>query len=194
MDIVLSEKAAKDNDEVLVAKASDPENINNGQLIKTLKADGKNAYLNICKNPSREQIGKNIDLAYGFEEQERSDFMHHRNSGLNHILCNILKDKNIMVGFDHSLILNNPHKAHVYLGRMKQNVKLCRKYAIPMVVLSLAKKKHHLKTPDMLDSFARVIGMNEQEIMKSHTLINERMVFNDLKNRGLADEGIRAVK
>ena len=193
MDIILF-KDEKLGEEYLQAIFKEGIEFKDGSIIQTKKMDGKWANFSICKNPTRDQIGKSVDLVYSFEAEGRSDFMHHRNSGINQVLCKILKEKNIMIGFDYSMVLKNPSKAHIYIGRMRLNVKLCRKYGVGMVCLSFATKENEIKDSNILDSFARMIGMNEEEIKISKKLISKKIEFNILKKNGLISDGIRVVE
>jgi hypothetical protein len=137
----------------------------------------------LAYNPSRENFGKGIDIAFGFEEQKRSDFLHHRNSGLNQILVSILKEKDIIVAFSFSSALNDRHGT--VLGRMKQNVRLCRKAKVPMVVASFASRPYELRSLNDLKSFASAIGMTASEIKRSFLILEERIVRNRKKRKGL---------
>src|SRR3989344_1390288 len=64
---------------------------------------------------------------------QRKDFMHQRNSGLNHVLCALAKEHNVAIGFSFSNILRAQHREKL-LGRIMQNILLCRRYKIPMVI------------------------------------------------------------
>ena len=53
------------------------------------------------------------------------------------------------------------------LGRMMQNVKICRKYKTKMIVFSFAENKKEMRDVKDLISFGRVIGMTPGEAKKS---------------------------
>ena len=53
------------------------------------------------------------------------DYMHSRNSGLNQVLCKLASRNNVAIGFDFCLVYNSKNRGLV-LGRMMQNVRLCR--------------------------------------------------------------------
>jgi len=109
-----------------------------------------------------------IKMFFDLEKQHGKDFLHQRNSGLNHIMVKIASEKNKMIGFNFSGILNaEDEKKAVLLGRMKQNVKLCRKYKVKMFLGSFAKDPYELRSIYELRAFGVIIGMNPGEIKNS---------------------------
>jgi len=111
---------------------------------------------------------KDIKLFFDLENKDEWDFIHQRNSGLNHILAKIAYEKNKIIAFSFSTILNSkPEKRAKILGRMKQNVKLCRKYKVKMFIGSFAKKPFELRGKYELRAFGFMIGMNPKEIKES---------------------------
>lgn len=155
-----------------------------GKSNKTGKAE-----LVFSRNPSREEFNRNIDVAFSFETSKKSDFLHHRNSGLNHILAKLLSEKDTIVAFSFNDVLNDRHGT--VLGRMRQNVKLCRKAKVKMIVASFAKSPYELKSEIDLKSFASSIGMNTKEIKESFSVIEGRILRNRKKKAGkLPAEGV----
>lgn len=78
-------------------------------------------------------------LLYGFEFQEQKDFMHQRNAGMNHVLANLMAEKGITYGFPVSRLLHAPkYLQPVILGRLQQNIMLCKKYHVEIVIASFA--------------------------------------------------------
>ena len=76
-------------------------------------------------------------IMYGFELQERKDFMHHRNSSLNHVLCHAMAENNVAYGFSVGDLIAAPkEKQAVILGRMYQNIMLAKKYKIKIILAS----------------------------------------------------------
>jgi ribonuclease P/MRP protein subunit RPP1 len=131
---------------------------------------------------------KNVDILLSPEKNRREDFLHHRNSGLNHILCKIAYRNKIIIGFSFNEILkSNEVKRAKILGRMKQNIKLCRKYKVNMIVGSFANNKYEMRSLNDLKSFARVIGMNSLEVKKAFSLIQD--IFKN--KQGFISEGIK---
>ncbi len=133
--------------------------------------------LTILKKPVREELNRNVDIIYGMEEDKKKDFIHHRNSGLNHILAKILFEKDIAVGFSFSLFLKY---GATILGRMKQNVKLCKKYKVKMFVASFTSDPYELRSEEDMKVFAKTIGMTGKE----NKVVEDKIIYNKKKKEG----------
>ena len=108
---------------------------------------------------------KKVKILLSPEYGRKNDSLHFRNSGLNQVLCKLAKKNNIAIGFNLSDILNNDKLAKINIvGKMMQNVRLCRKYKVRMIVGSFAKDKYELRSIDSLKAFASCIGMDGREI------------------------------
>jgi RNase P/RNase MRP subunit p30 len=94
------------------------------------------------------------------------DKIHYRSSGLNQVSCKIAKENDVCIGFSFNEVLNSENKSLI-LGRMKQNVRLCRKFKVRMVLGSFAKNKFEMRNVKDLVSFGRVIGMTGGEVKKA---------------------------
>jgi RNase P/RNase MRP subunit p30 len=105
---------------------------------------------------------KKIDILINPEKYSRNDSLHYRNSGLDQISCKLANKNKIAIGFSFSQFLNSDNRSEL-LGRMIQNVRLCRKYKVKMVVASFAKNKYEMRDAKDLLAFCRVIGMNGKE-------------------------------
>jgi len=93
---------------------------------------------------------------------EQKDHLHFRRGGLNQVICKLLKEKNISIGFtfDH---MHTP----IEIGRIKQDIKLCRKYKVKIKVFTLAKNKYEMRNLNDLISFCKTLGMNSEEAKKA---------------------------
>lgn len=96
------------------------------------------------------------------EASKDRDFMDYRNAGLNHVLCKLAKQNGHVISFNFNLVLNSEKKALI-LGRMMQNVKLCRKFKINMLIGSFAKNSYELRSKDALLNFGVCIGMHARD-------------------------------
>jgi len=123
------------------------------------------------------------DIIYGLEEAPRSDLIHQRNSGLNHITCRMAADKDIAIGFSFSSLLDRRTRS-VRMGRMAQNIKLCRKYKVKMIIASFAAKPMHMRSPVDLKSLFQTFGMTAVETGMSHKNLQYLIDQNILKNSG----------
>src|SRR3989344_1273048 len=107
---------------------------------------------------------RKVKVLINTENSSHKDFMHARNSGLNQVLCKILKERNIAVGFCFdSVYTKDGMERAILLGRMMQNVTLCRKFNVKMAIVDFLGSKEK-----DLNSFGACIGLNtgEFEIIK----------------------------
>lgn len=102
-------------------------------------------------------------IIFDLEPSEKDSF-HQRNSGLNDVLCKIAKEHNIIIGFSlKRILLNNP----LLLGKIMQNIRLCRKYKVKMKIASLASSWDELRSSKDIIALARVLGMTPLEAKNS---------------------------
>lgn len=117
-------------------------------------------------NKDREVIDKSkVDMIFSFEDAVRRDFIHQRASSLNHILCRLAKEKNVIIGFSLSSILNAGNKS-VVLGRMVQNIKLCRKFKVKTVIASFAQKPLDMRSNHDMISLFKSLGSENPTFLK----------------------------
>ncbi len=109
---------------------------------------------------------KRVDVIIGQEELEVKDSVHQRRSGLNQVLCKLAKDNNIAIGFSFNSILNAYDRPRM-IGRIMQNIKLCRKYKVRMVFATFAEGNFGLRSAKDLLRFGDVLGMSTSESKKA---------------------------
>ena len=90
------------------------------------------------------------------------DNFHFRSSGLDQVMCKLANKNNIAIGFSLSSLINP-----LLLGRMKQNIRLCRKYGVKMKFFTFAKNKYELRNREDLLGFLRAFGMTGKEAKES---------------------------
>lgn len=136
---------------------------------------------------------KNVDVLLSPEKGVKKDSLHYRNSGLNHVICKLAKKNNIAIGFNFNDILTSGGlKRAEILGRMMQNVKLCRKYKLRMVIGSFARNKWEMRARNDLISFGIVLGMHPKEAGNSLKTADE--ILEEKKERKfIVTEGIKIV-
>jgi len=121
----------------------------------------------ICKSPENNRsVFEKIrpSVVFELETLSKKDSMHSRNSGLNHILCSLANKNNILVGFSFSSVLDSEgiFKSQI-LGRMMQNIRLCRKYKVRTVIASFADGPYKMRAFHDLRSFFISLGMHPKE-------------------------------
>lgn len=85
---------------------------------------------------------------------ERKDSLHQRRSGLNHVLLAEFKKKNVCVLFSYSLL-----QKRNLIGRMMQNVMLCKKAEVKTELVSLARKPEDIRHPRDVAALGRILGL-----------------------------------
>lgn len=109
---------------------------------------------------------RRTDILIDAENVPNNDKTHYRSSGLNHLTCGLMKNNRIALGFSFSNLLNSENRPKI-LGRMRQNVRLCRKYKIKMVLASFADDEFGMRHAKDLMAFGRVLGMTGSEVKKA---------------------------
>ncbi len=107
---------------------------------------------------------KKVRGVYDVELLEFKDSLHYRRSGLNHIICSLMKKNNVswVVNLRTLLSLKGSRRS-LYLGRVMQNIELCRKYGVSMRCGSFAEQPEHLRSLHDVEALLRVLGMREVE-------------------------------
>ena len=103
------------------------------------------------------------NMVFSLEESGRKDYMHQRGSGLDHILAKLAHDNNVAIGFSLSSMLNSGNK-HIILGRMMQNIRLCRKYKVKTVIASFAQNPFEMRSFYDVVSLFIALGMQQKEV------------------------------
>lgn len=112
---------------------------------------------------------KKIKLIYGFEQINRKDYLSQRASGLNHITCDSARRNNVVIGFSYSSLLDKKHPASLLMGRMMQNISLCRKYKVKTAIASFSDNPFELRSPHDLISLFTNFGMQAKDAKNSLT-------------------------
>lgn len=111
------------------------------------------------------------DIMFGFEDSEKSDTMHQRYSGLNHVSCSFAFENKVRIAFSFKSLLDSyGYKRARLFGRMMQNIKLCRKYKIKTLIASFADKPSQMRSPADLQSIFIAIGMHPKEAKESQQI------------------------
>jgi RNase P/RNase MRP subunit p30 len=106
---------------------------------------------------------KKISILLSPEAGQKADFMSYRNSGLNQVLCKIAEKNNIAIGisFSELLEIKNDKELAERLGRIMQNIMLCRKYKTKIQLANFASKKESLRAALDIRSFGSAMGLQQ---------------------------------
>ena len=86
---------------------------------------------------------KKIRMIYGFEEAYKKEYKNQSASGLNHIICRIANKNDVSIGIAYGSLFNKTMPTSLLIGRMMQNIKLCRKYKSDSIILGKILKGLH---------------------------------------------------
>jgi RNase P/RNase MRP subunit p30 len=104
-----------------------------------------------------ERVFKGITHLYNNENEELKDFIHQRRSGLNHVLLNDFIEKNIKILFSYASLLaaDEKRKAQI-LGRIMQNIVLCKKFGVEYSFVCLGTEASSLRNPQDVVALKRI--------------------------------------
>jgi len=163
LEILKSDKKIKVDCDVLLVPDKFLKNVEQGRkLLFKLFEIKKRSYFLIAIEGTKE-YGKNkiylelkkeklpiVDIFFPYLEGK--DFMHSANSGVNHVLLNVLHRNKIAIGINlKELIGNLKKKNYAYLSKIIQNIRWARKKKVNFCVFINAKKSKDI--PDALDIF-----------------------------------------
>ena len=106
---------------------------------------------------------KTVDILLDPHLGYRHDRMHHRDSGLNQVLCILARQHHVAVGFSFASVLTAPDRWKS-IGRLMQNIELCQKYKVPMVIGSFARDVSQQRSEQDMQAFFRVLGMTGVDV------------------------------
>jgi len=117
------------------------------------------------------------------------DFIHHFNSGLNHILAKLLKekDKGLLITlnqFTRSNLLDKKNKFNTIkeIGRINQNLKLARKYNLRLLFDFFIETENNLKTYREIEEILKIFNLSTEQIKKNSKELGQRYKQNIFKN------------
>ena len=122
---------------------------------------------------SRDIIAKyGPEIVYNLELAERKDFARSRNSGLDKAICQFAAKNGVIVAFSFSGILNSAG-LQILLGRIRQNVRLCKKYGVKTAIASLSSVPLEMRSPHDLRAFLLSIGMHTSNAKSSIETVSD---------------------
>ena len=88
----------------------------------------------------------------------RKDSLHFRSSGLDQVICKVMNENGISMAISLDKINN-----YINIGRIKQNIKLCRKYHVRILFFTFADNIYGMRSVKDLISFLEILGMTPGE-------------------------------
>ncbi len=138
---------------------------------KQLRIKGVTVFVK-CSDQDRVVLEQgSADVLFSAESTQPKDYIHQRGSGLNHVLCSLARKNKVAIGFSFADILASRGSQRAQLiGRMMQNIMLCRKYKVRMLIGSFAKDPWKMRSPHDLASFFVMLGMHHAEAASAFSL------------------------
>jgi RNase P/RNase MRP subunit p30 len=119
---------------------------------------------------------REVDGVFGLEDNPKRDSMHYRYSSLNQVLCTIASKNRTIIAFPFRMCLRaEPERRAVLFGRIMQNIRLCRKYKVPMALASFATEPYEMRCPSDLASLGLVLRMTPGQSKDSINSISKRI-------------------
>lgn len=110
----------------------------------------------------------------------KMDFIHHFNSGLNHVLCNLAKEKNVGIINSLNFVKLKPIFIAKEIGRINQNTKFARKYNIP-ILSNIISNKYQVKNQNQLNNINSILGLDNNQKKDSLNVLEEKINLNNFK-------------
>lgn len=122
-------------------------------------------------------------------EPKKWDKLHHRNSGLNQVLCKLAAQHDIAIGFSFRSILFSNNRGAL-MGKIMQNIRLCLKYKVKIIFGSFAEEKFEMRSAEDLLGFLDCLGMAPGDAKKA--LGNVSKILEDKEK--VVKKGVRLAK
>jgi len=131
----------------------------------------KKADFVLLESNNRALIKKSPNAIFNIEGTR--DFIHQRDSGLNHVICKEMHKYGVAYAVPFSNILNSDDKGRL-IGRIMQNIRLCKKYKVNILIASFAHKPYEMRNPKDLIAFARTLRLQKPLILKTQIKYKEK--------------------
>jgi RNase P/RNase MRP subunit p30 len=139
----------------LISSTSKVESAKNKTDFVLVKSSDKNRSVIEQKRPT---------AIFDLETSPKFDAIHQRASGLNHVLTRLMVRNGVGVAFSFKTLLDaSSFKRSILMGRVKQNIQLCRKEDVDMMIGSFASSPEEMRNPDDIIALYVTLGMHPSE-------------------------------
>ena len=111
---------------------------------------------------------KRVAMLLDPEIERKRDFSDWRNSGLNDVLCRFASQNNVAIGINLSSLPENKFELAERLGRIMQNIRLCRKFKAKMLIFS----EENINDFDLM-SISFALGMSTEQAKESLSILEK---------------------
>jgi RNase P/RNase MRP subunit p30 len=157
------------------------------KLSDTLKARKFADLLLVKASPeNRETLEKKeVDCIYELENGPKPDKMHYANAGLNQVLCAVAKDNATIITFSFSMLLNaDSLRRATLMGRIRQNIRLCRKYKVSTAFASFARAPYEIRPEHDFLNLGTAFGMHPKDAQAAISSVSKKIEENQLIKAG----------
>ena len=112
----------------------------------------------------------------------KTDFIHHFNSGINHILATFAKEKETIFMINLNSFIQKKKNLSKDIGRISQNIKLCRKYNIPIFLNYIVYKQSQIKTYAELSNILHLLGGSKEQSSNMFSSFEKKVEENNMLN------------
>ena len=133
------------------------------RIIESLKNSGKKIAVIGGDDAFNRRAVESLKINYlvSPEKGNKKDNLKQRDSGINHVVAKIAKEKGIVFVVDMSEVAGLKDKEKVLrLGRIIQNIKICRKVGCGIKIASLTRNKKNIIDERGRKSFGVSLGMS----------------------------------
>ncbi len=95
------------------------------------------------------------------------------NSGITDVIAAIMSKNNKIYGINLSNFFYNSLPKDILLRRIAQNIKLCRKYNVPFIPLTLAEEPLDLRNPSDIKSFLSLFQVSPDEVKRALSFFDD---------------------
>jgi len=146
--------------------------------------------------------GSDLNLNRKAVQTKEVDILTHpeldrKDSGFNHTMAKLAAENNVAIEIDFREILLSSKNTRAYImHKIQENVKLCKKFKVPIIICSGAITHWQLKDPNVLISMGCLLGLDINEAKKSLSEIPEKMIkmIKERKDGKWIRPGVKIIK
>lgn len=127
-------------------------------------------------------------------ENSQVDILAHpdqeKGNGINHILASYASKNKVAIEFNLDVIIQTRGGSRVRaLSDFRKNLKLARKYKVPMIITSNAFSIYDIRAPREMMALAKLFGMTKEEAINALSVTPMQIIENRTK-KGVIMEGV----
>jgi RNase P/RNase MRP subunit p30 len=113
--------------------------------------------------------------------RSKMDFIHHQNSGINHVLCKLAHERDIGMFFSLNFVLGEDKNKTKEFGRVSQNIKFCQKYKVPVLLSFAISNVNQIKTCNQLKKISSLFNLSSQMAAQSISILEDTVKKNKFR-------------